>query len=608
MAVVCPSCGNQEEVRFNEELGAFFCGACKQSVLLNDQNSLPQTDNHGNPLTVADQANPPEEQSSNAIAGGHNLEDAGAPVARLIHVDENGHESEYKFGNTATIGRHPDNTIRLQDREISKLHARIERRGVHWFIHDLKSSNGTYVNNRKVDDLRLVDGDELLLGAMRLVFRVPDEDRAQQLVTILPKDPNSTTHIHAKIRDVDPDFRPAEQVTDMEVLRRDYEKLRLSHELSRIGLATDIGDLLKRTLEVVFGMFPADNAVIMLLDEETEELVPHTVKQKHPGDLRAGILLSRTILDSVVRERASVLSSDAFLDPRFSGAVSVISQGIRAAMCVPMIGTKGVLGVMHLDSRERVGIFKAKDLQILKAIANQTAVAIENVRLIEQVEREAQTRVQLSRFLPMHVVDEMVRGKGAPIRKGGREVEASVVYCDIRGFTSISETIGPQNVVNLLNDFFERLVDIVFGHDGVLDKFIGDSLMATWGSLESDDDLTVSTYKAVAAAIEFRDAVRKMNAERQENGELLVPMGVGVNTGRMVAGYMGSKRRLEFTVIGDTVNTASRICGIAKGDQVLISEATHRYVADRVDARYLGTRRVKGKEQEVGIFEVLSLK
>jgi adenylate cyclase len=531
------------------------------------------------------------------------------PVAKIIYKSPDGLETDFVLDAINSVGRHPRNKIRLNDREISKEHAIIERRGAEWWIKDLKSSNGTYINSRRISESKLADNDEILLGSMRLVFLIESgegkRESVRDLVTILPQDPAGTTHIHAKIEEDEEDFQPVSEVTDVEVLKRDYEKLRLTHELQRIGLTTDLSVLLNRTLEVVFSMLKADNALIMLVDEETNTLVPHTVKQRGSGD-KQEILLSSTIVNAAIQERASVLSSDAFLDPRFSGSQSIIAQGIRAAMCVPLVAHDKVLGLMHLDSRERVGAFVEKDLQLLKAIAAQTAVAIENARLIRQIEDEAKTRMQLSRFLPPHVVDEMVAGRGAPIQKGGREVEATVVFCDIRGFTSISESTGPQEVVDLLNDYFERLVEVVFARHGILDKFIGDALMASWGTLEGSD-LEESTYDCVAAAVDFRDAIRDLNMERAELGLDPIRMGVGVNTGRLVAGYMGAKRRLEYTVIGDTVNTASRLCGIADGDQVIISENTYAYVKSRIEARYLGLRSVKGKEQEVGVYDVARL-
>ena len=166
----------------------------------------------------------------------------------------------------------------------------------------------------------------------------------------------------------------------------------------------------------------------------------------------------------------------------------------------------------------------------------------------------------------------------------------------------MSEAAGePQEIVALLNDYFERLVEIVFNRHGVLDKFIGDALMAHWGTLPGDED---PVFSAVQAAVEFRAAIRAFNIERESEGRPPIGMGVGVNTGRLVAGYMGSRRRLEYTVIGDTVNTASRICGLAGPDQVLISESTHRLVEDRISAEYLGSKQVKGKETSVEIYQV----
>lgn len=534
------------------------------------------------------------------------------PVAKIVYRSPDGLETDFVLDPVNTVGRHPKNKIRLNDREISKEHAIIERRASEWWVKDLRSSNGTYVNGRRITEMRLNHADEILLGSMRLVFTIESgeekRDSVRDLVTILPQDPSGTTHIHAKIQEEEEqDFRPVEEVTDIDILRQDYEKLRLTHDLSRIGLTTDLGKLLNKTLEVVFSMLKADNAVIMLVDEETNTLVPHTVKQRNPdGQSKQEILLSSTIVNSAIQERASVLSSDAFLDPRFSGSQSIIAQGIRAAMCVPLVAHDKVLGLMHLDSRERVGAFVEKDLQLLKAIATQTAIAIENARLVRQIEEEAKTRMQLNRFLPPHVVEEMVAGGGKPIQKGGRELEASVVFCDIRGFTGISESHGPQEVVDLLNDYFERLVEVVFKRHGVLDKFIGDALMASWGTIDGTE-LVESTYNCVAAAIEFRDTIRDLNMERQEQGLDSIRMGVGVNTGKLVAGYMGAKRRLEYTVIGDTVNTASRLCGLADGDQVIIAEPTYKLVKDRVEARYLGLRQVKGKEREVGVYDVSRL-
>ncbi len=540
----------------------------------------------------------------------------GGHKARLVHVTVENLENEFVLEDLNTIGRHPKNSIRLHDREVSKEHAVIERQpNGEYLLRDLNSSNGTFVNERRVREVVLREGDDLLFGSLHLTFKdTAEEDSARSSVrdqvTILPAGPAAAAaHIHATLDDAqESDFLPGLEIMDVEVLRRDYDKLRAAHELSRLGLTLDFSVLLSRTLDVAFSLLPADNGVILLVDPETGMLLPHTVKRRDPNTQQAEIVLSSTIVNQCINDRTSILLSDAVLDPRFSGAQSIIAQGIRSAMVVPLVANNTVYGIMHLDSRQRIGAFGEKDLQLLKALAGQAAQSIANTRLLRKVEDDAKTRGQLSRFLPPHVVEQMVNGKGQPIVKGGRECDATVLFSDIRGFTSMSEAAGgPHEIVGLLNDYFERLVDVVFHHHGVLDKFIGDALMAHWGTIQGEENDDHS-FLAVSGAIELRDAIREFNRERALEGLPPVGMGVGVNTGHLVAGYMGAKRRLEYTVIGDTVNTASRICGLAQADQVVISESTYQRVADKIEARYLGVRQVKGKEQGVKIYEAVGLR
>ena len=176
---------------------------------------------------------------------------------------------------------------------------------------------------------------------MRLKFyaaatKREEEPSAKDLVTILPNEPTGATHVHATIDDSadEHDFRPVSEVNNEEMLRADYEKLRVAYELSKSGVSLNLKDLLERTLDVAFSVLPADNGLILLIDGETGVLSPHTVKHKDSGASPKEIVLSHTIINQVLNDRTSVLLSDAFLDPRFSGAQSIISQGIRSAMCV----------------------------------------------------------------------------------------------------------------------------------------------------------------------------------------------------------------------------------------------------------------------------------
>ncbi|KAI8621866.1 nucleotide cyclase [Chytriomyces sp. MP71] len=355
----------------------------------------------------------------------------------------------------------------------------------------------------------------------------------------------------------------------------------------------------------MFDILPIDRGVVLLVDETTGNLVTHYVKLRE-GSAQEGkeILLSSTILRRVFDTRNSLISRDVMEDSSLGMAASVRYGQIRSVICVPLIAHAQVHGILHLDSRDRINSsFSPKDLSLVKAISNQTAMAIENMILMREVETKARITEQLSRFLPPHVVEKMAE-RGGLIQRSGREMVGTLVFVDIRGFTNLSESIGPGEVVNMLNDYFERLVRVVFKYEGIVDKYIGDCLMAVFGTLDEEVD---SEYRSVAAAMEFIDTISEMNEDRARRGKEPIKIGVGVNTGNLLAGFIGCAQRLEYTCIGDAVNTASRLCDAAAKDQVLISEDTYQRVKQWVKVEPVGPKKFKGKVNEVMTYQVLSI-
>ncbi|KAJ3078423.1 hypothetical protein HK102_004522 [Quaeritorhiza haematococci] len=505
------------------------------------------------------------------------------------------------------IGRKEDNHIVLTCAKISKYHAYVKRKDNKYYLFDRNSSNGVKVNDVLIEPSQLYelqDGDVIMIGTISLTFyddaaaqgngdasepngigsstsagigsssatstlgrssSSSESDNYLKLVTILPSEQKyeETVTIRAEMEAAeDVDFRKVGDVRDISTLREDYEKLRLAYELSKMSLTNDTTQLLAKSLDLMFEILPVDRGVVLLVDQNTGILGTHYVKLRE-GKANEGreILLSSTIL-------------------------------------------RKVHGILHLDSRDRINSFSSKDLSLVKAVSNQTAMAIENSILIKEVETKARITEQLSRFLAPHVVDRMVN-RTEIIRKGGREIVGTIIFADIRGFTNLSEACGPSEVVNLLNDYFERLVRIVFKYDGVVDKYIGDALMAVFGTLEEEQD---AEFRSVAAALEFTKAMSEMNEERRRAGKNPISIGVGVNTGELLAGFIGCSQRLEYTCIGDTVNTSSRICSMAEKDQVLISQYTYEPIKDRIIARPVGYRQFKGKQKEVMVYEALGIK
>ncbi len=529
-------------------------------------------------------------------------------MAKIIYRDTRGVRRTHVLENSTTLGRHPEQDIQILDRVVSKEHAIIEKNMEgHFFLRDRGSRNGTFLNGEQITGKEpLGDGDTIKLGSTELTFREDlTKPQSRNKVTIHAGDDQS--HIQNRIAQEAADrFLPEQRIADEDVLRRDYEKLRIAHELSQsIGVETDLDVLLEKILEKAFELFPADHGVILMRIEDTDRLVPMVVRGRDEDSLNVGdVRISQTILNEVIDEKQAVLSSDAMQDDRFSGAHSIILGNIRSTMSVPLLMEDEILGVIHLDSTVERGAFTEKDLQILTGFARQAAVLINHHRLIKKMEEEIVVREKLHRLLSPQLVEEVVSGK-RELKKGGELRHATVMFADIRNFTPFTERHPPQVVVDMLNEYFELMVDIIFKYDGTLDKFIGDEIMAIWGApIAADDD----AERAVRCAIEMQEAIRVFNDNRREADSGTFQIGIGLNSGECVAGYMGSTKSMNYTVMGDVVNTAARICSAAGPGDVIIGADTFREVGQIVRANKLPPTELKGKQQQVDLFMVRGLK
>jgi adenylate cyclase len=526
------------------------------------------------------------------------------PGMGKIIVTGNDQRREYELGAINTVGRHPDNTLQLLDRIVSKEHAQIIRQPDGRFLfRDLGSLNGSFLRGERMSEHILKDGDEITLGSTRLTFqeRSP-EDSLLNKVTIAPAATESL--IRQKIQAPPAgthEFLPERQIADVEVLRQDYEKLRLANELGRsIGLEVNLDVLLEKIIMKAFDLIEADRGVILLM----EDGVPKPKIARTRDGKAEQIVLSKSILNEVVTNKASVLSSDATMDSRFSAAHSVIMQGIRSTMTVPLLHRDELLGIMHLDSMIATNAFGEKDLQIFGGIASQAAIAIHNSQLAREIEQEAKTRAQFQRLLSPNLVDQVVQGK-LQLEKGGALSEVTLLFSDIRGFTSMSESRAPQEIVRMLNEYFELMVDVIFKYQGTLDKFVGDEIIALFGAPVAMEN---AELKAVQCALDMLQVLSEFNRVRVAEGQNEIKIGIGINTGMVVTGAIGSSRALQYTAIGDAMNTTARLCSVAQPGQVILSEATYRKVAGQVAAVPLPDVRVKGKSEELRIYNAVGVR
>ncbi len=507
---------------------------------------------------------------------------------------------EVELTELITIGRHSGCTIPLNDGLLSKHHVKIYPYEGHWYVEDLGSTNGTVVNGVRTQAAELRDGDELQLGGVKAVFSVGRPQREMpEGVKILSAALPSLMRAKLASEQHSADFLPADQVANPEQLMRDYEKLRIANILNKaIGLEPEIEKLLPRLLDETFKLIPADRGCILLADDGGQ-LVPRAVKHSH-GAGNDEIVLSNTILNEVVQNRSAVLTSDAMFDDRFSGARSIIATKMRSTMCVPMVHKGKLLGVLHADSMSAINAFSEKDLQLLSGVAAQAAQAIDNAQKAKQLERSALARREFERLLPLEIVEQVVTG-AVRLERGGREQLTTILFSDIRGFTDWSERHEPSYIVEVLNEYFELMVEAIHRHHGTLDKFMGDGIMALFGApLSYKNDV----FNAVTCAMDMMRMLEVFNARLAKRTRDRIGMGIGINTGPAIVGYMGSTKSMEYTAIGDSVNLASRLCGVAKAGEVIISTSTYREVAHQISAHAMAPVRVKGKAQPVEVYRL----
>lgn len=232
-------------------------------------------------------------------------------------------------------------------------------------------------------------------------------------------------------------------------------------------------------------------------------------------------------------------------------------------------------------------------------------IAITGSKVLTEEENVKYIRNTFSKFVSKDIVNVMLSNPEA-IKLGGANKEITVFFSDIRGFTSISENLSPENLVLLLNEYLSSMSEIVIDYKGTIDKYMGDAIMAFWGApLELKDH----AYYACVAALKQLAVLKELQVKWAEQGRQIINIGIGLNTGNAVAGNMGSSHRLDYTLMGDTVNLGSRLEGTNKvyGTRIIISEYTYAHVKDRVVTRELDSIRVKGKKEPVTIYELIDI-
>jgi adenylate cyclase len=218
-----------------------------------------------------------------------------------------------------------------------------------------------------------------------------------------------------------------------------------------------------------------------------------------------------------------------------------------------------------------------------------------------RTKEEEELRDRLSRYVGEHLVEKLISSKKGVLLENERR-DVTILFADIRSFTTITERMAAEEVVSMLNQFFGTMVDIIFRNNGILDKFVGDELMAVFGLIPSENS---APHNAIQAAIEMQDATENLMKVRTEQDKETFEVGIGINTGSAIVGNVGSDNRMDYTVIGDTVNVAARLEQIAKGGEIIIGEQTNDQTQGRFQIQEKGKLSVKNKTEPVICYNVI---
>jgi class 3 adenylate cyclase len=344
-----------------------------------------------------------------------------------------------------------------------------------------------------------------------------------------------------------------------------------------------------------------------------EEILVDQLKQAMPGAQRGAVLLpdergrlllkihwpsgahsvSMTLAGEAFEEKTPILWNAPDQQSAPNGApTSVIFYEVKSALYVPLISGAQTLGVMYVDNKDERNVFTSADLELLTAIADQVARFVRENLLQPDLQREEVIRASLLRQFSPAVAEQILAGSQRLQLGGNRVNPITILVSDIRGFTSISAKMEPADVVRMLNEMFDAFVPIIFEYDGIVDKYVGDSVLAVFGSPDKDEQ---QWEKAVRAALEMQQAIHKLGEAWKTRRLPVFEVGIGVHSGEAIQGFIGSAQRTEYTVIGNTVNQAARFCDGADRGEILISSAVFEHVYRLVD---VSPKTVKTKHPE----------
>jgi adenylate cyclase len=502
------------------------------------------------------------------------------------------------------LGRSAECQVQIADPWISSMHAMFEKRGSELWLVDLESRNGTWVNDQKVREAPVAPGYRLRFGKTEVELREGLTPRPLQpllsdqgtivryLADMTAEDRESRSEAPLARRDTDPASR---RTTSRGPVPR--RQIAIVNDIGRALVdAPDLDTALTRILHVVATSVRAERSTLLLMDE-SGHLQPRATEP--PGSPPR---VSETVVTAAAKGRAGLLTIDAQQDLRFTGSQSVVAQGIRSCLCVPVWADNRILGMLVMD-RGFVDPFTADDLELTTLVGYQAALAIERARFLAGAAAEEEERRTLARhFSPdvSTVVTAQEQAGKHPLSARSLD-DVTVLFADVQGFSGLAERLVPSDLAALLDDFYRMAAEAVFEEQGTLDKFVGDGVMAVFGAPVPMADGAVRALRCAWRLLERVGLANRVLSPERRYG-----VRVGIHTGTVVAGTFGSPRRSEYTVLGDTVAAAARIEQLAAPGCIYVGRETARQAGSAFTFQDLGRRVPRGTAPPVDVLQVVA--
>lgn len=455
------------------------------------------------------------------------------------------------------------NDIALDDPTVSRSHAILDNKNGQYILEDLNSSRGTYVNYNRIKVCQLQNGDKITIGRNQLVFE------STNWMTVDPR-----------IYQPKPAFNDHHKTIDINYL--------ILQRLSEIVVTmTSLKEFFEAVMNLVKWGIKASKGVIILLGEDNKFDIAAVF-----GDDAS---YSTTMVNEVIREQKSLLMGRDF-DP----TQTINMRNVHSALCAPLIYEDRVIGVIYLES-DLADKFGERELILLSVIANQAVAGIEKVALNEKLSWEMKVRNSLQRFLSPDVAEIVTRDsldKGEITLRAER-IDATIMFTDIVGFTLLSERLAAEDIADLLNRYFSLMSDIVFNYNGTIDKYMGDGLLAIFGAPFPNKD---HAWQAVQTAIQMLETLSEFRANLPEHKRFNIR--IGINSGEVVAGYMGSPQRMEYSALGETVIIANRLESIAQPGGIYLGRDTYDLIKDRLPAEFVSRIKTPKGNKEIEVYRV----